>query len=276
MKPILAFLLLCIVSLAVFLFVHEQPFNIGIGAVMLALTLLWLVSIAIKDASIIDIFWGIGFVILAWLYRYLLKNDSDKSLLFCILVSIWGLRLGFYLAYRNLGKGEDYRYQVWRKQHGANFWWVSFFRVFLLQGFLMWIIAAPLLIAQTSTEWTWLDYVGIILWSIGLAFEAIGDWQLAQFKQNPQNKGKVLNTGLWKYTRHPNYFGDALLWWGLFCFALSAGGWWTIFSPVLMTFLLMRVSGVVMLEKTLVITKPQYQDYINRTSSFFPMLPKNK
>lgn len=276
MKPILAFLLLCIVSLAVFLFVHEQPFNIGIGAVMLALTLLWLVSIAIKDASIIDIFWGIGFVILAWLYRYLLKNDSDKSLLFCILVSIWGLRLGLYLAYRNLGKGEDYRYQVWRKQHGANFWWISFFRVFLLQGFLMWIIAAPLLIAQTSTEWTWLDYVGIVLWSIGLAFEAIGDWQLAQFKQNPQNKGKVLNTGLWKYTRHPNYFGDALLWWGLFCFSLSAGGWWTIFSPVLMTFLLMRVSGVVMLEKTLVITKPQYQDYINRTSSFFPMLPKNK
>lgn len=276
MKPILAFLLLCIVSLAVFLFVHEQPFNIGIGAVMLALTLLWLVSIAIKDASIIDIFWGIGFVILAWLYRYLLKNDSDKSLLFCILVSIWGLRLGLYLAYRNLGKGEDYRYQVWRKQHGVNFWWISFFRVFLLQGFLMWIIAAPLLIAQTSTEWSWLDYVGIVLWSIGLAFEAIGDWQLAQFKQNPQNKGKVLNTGLWKYTRHPNYFGDALLWWGLFCFSLSTGGWWTIFSPVLMTFLLMRVSGVVMLEKTLVITKPQYQDYINRTSSFFPMLPKKK
>ena len=274
MKPILFLLLLIMVSLGVFLFIHQQPFNIGIGVIISILTLLWLLSVVIKDASIIDIFWGIGFVILAWLYRYLLKNESDRSLIFCILVSIWGLRLGLYLAARNLGKGEDYRYQVWRKQYGDNFWWISFFRVFLLQGFLMWIIAAPLLIVQTTAELTWLDVLGIVLWIIGFAFEAIGDWQLSNFKKNPDNKGKILDTGLWKYTRHPNYFGDTVVWWGFFCFALSAGGWWTVFSPILMTFLLMKVSGVVMLEKTLVITKPQYQDYINRTSSFFPMPPK--
>ena len=274
MKPILLVLLLVIISLGVFLFIHQQPFNIGIGVIIGILTLLWLLSVVIKDASIIDIFWGIGFVVLAWLYRYLLKNESDKSLIFCILVSIWGLRLGLYLASRNLGKGEDYRYQAWRKQYGDNFWWISYFRVFLLQGFLMWIIAAPLLIIQTTTELTWLDVLGIILWTIGFAFEAVGDWQLSNFKKNIDNKGKVLDTGLWKYTRHPNYFGDTVVWWGFFCFALSVGGWWTVFSPILMTFLLMKVSGVVMLEKTLVITKPQYKDYINRTSSFFPMPPK--
>ena len=274
MKPILLVLLLLIISLGIFLFINQQPFNIGIGVIIGILTLLWLLSVVIKDASIIDIFWGVGFVVLAWLYRYLLKNESDKSLIFCILVSIWGLRLGLYLASRNLGKGEDYRYQAWRKQYGDNFWWISYFRVFLLQGFLMWIIAAPLLIIQTTTELTWLDVLGIILWTIGFAFEAVGDWQLSNFKKNIDNKGKVLDTGLWKYTRHPNYFGDTVVWWGFFCFALSVGGWWTVFSPILMTFLLMKVSGVVMLEKTLVITKPQYKDYINRTSSFFPMPPK--
>jgi steroid 5-alpha reductase family enzyme len=151
---------------------------------------------------------------------------------------------------------------------------VSYFRVFLLQGVLLWLIGAPLLVAQTTDVWTVFDYLGIILWAIGLTFEAVGDYQLAQFKKNPDNKGKILDSGLWKYTRHPNYFGDAVLWWGLFCFAASAGGWWTIFSPVLMTFLLMKVSGVALLEKTLVETKPQYKDYVNRTSAFFPNIPK--
>jgi steroid 5-alpha reductase family enzyme len=267
-------LLAVIVGIIIFLFSHSLPFYWGFAAIMSALTALWLVSLVLKDASIIDIFWGLGFVLSAWIYRYISPIDSDRTLIICILVTIWGVRLAVYLANRNLGKGEDYRYQVWRKEYGTNFWWVSFFRVFLLQGVLLWIIGTSLLVAQTTDEWTVLDSVGVVLWVIGLTFEAVGDYQLALFKKKPDNKGKVLSTGLWKYTRHPNYFGDAVLWWGIFCFAASAGAWWTVFSPVLMTFLLMKVSGVVLLEKTLIETKPQYKNYIERISAFFPMIPK--
>jgi steroid 5-alpha reductase family enzyme len=274
MKLARLLLFVAIIGLSIFLFTNNLPFYWGVTATMSALTALWLVSLVVKDASIIDIFWGLGFVLSAWVYRYILSSHSDRTLIICILVSIWGIRLAAYLANRNLGKGEDYRYQVWRKEYGINFWWVSYFRVFLLQGVLLWLIGAPLLVAQTTDVLSVFDYLGIILWAIGLTFETVGDYQLAQFKKNSDNKGKVLDSGLWKYTRHPNYFGDAVLWWGLFCFAASAGGWWTVFSPVLMTFLLMKVSGVALLEKTLVETKPQYKDYIRRTSAFFPMMPK--
>lgn len=264
-----------VIGLSVFLWTSALPFSQGLMLILGVLTLLWLLSIAVKDASIVDIFWGIGFVILAWFYFYLTNNQSIRAKVLVGLVTIWGLRLALYLAVRNLGKGEDYRYQVWRKEHGHHFWWVSYFRVFVLQGVLLWIIAVPLLVAQTheGTLTLW-DWVGVLLWTLGFGFEAIGDWQLRHFKQNPAHKGKVLDTGLWRYTRHPNYFGDALLWWGYFCFALSAGGWWTFFSPLLMTFLLMRVSGVALLEKTLVTTKPQYRQYMQRTSAFFPRPPR--
>ncbi len=274
MNPIRLVFFAAIIGIAVCLFVNTLPFGLGFMVIMAALTVLWLVSIVLKDASIIDIFWGLGFVILAWTYKYILSANSDRSLIICVLVSIWGIRLALYLANRNLGKGEDYRYQEWRKEYGTSFWWVSYLRVFLLQGLLLWIIGATLLVAQTSNVWTVVDYLGIILWTIGLAFEAVGDYQLAQFKKNTDNKGKVLDSGLWRYTRHPNYFGDAVLWWGIFCFAASAGAWWTVFSPILMTFLLMKVSGVALLEKTLIQTKPQYKDYIGRTSAFFPTIPK--
>ncbi len=274
MKLIRLLLLTTIIGLAIFLLTNPLPFYWGIATILSALTVLWLLSLALKDASIVDIFWGLGFVMLAWIYRTILVVHSDRSLLICLLVTVWGGRLALYLANRNLGKGEDYRYQVWRKESGKNFWWVSYLRVFLLQGLLLWIIGAPLLMAQTTNEWTFFDYLGLMLWAVGLTFEALGDFQLAQFKKNPENKGKVLDSGLWRYTRHPNYFGDAVLWWGIFCFAASAGAWWAIFSPVLMTFLLMKVSGVALLEKTLVETKPQYKNYIERTSAFFPMNPK--
>jgi steroid 5-alpha reductase family enzyme len=274
MKLVRFLLIASIIGLSIFLFTNKLPFYWGIAATISALTILWLISLVVKDASIIDIFWGLGFVILAWTYRVILQNNSGRSLIICILVTIWGVRLALYLANRNLGKGEDYRYQAWRKEYGGNFWWVSYFRVFLLQGLLLWLIGATLLVAQTANEWTSLDYVGVFFWTIGLIFESVGDYQLAQFKKNPDNKGKVLDSGLWRYTRHPNYFGDAVLWWGLFCFAASAGAWWTIFSTVLMTFSLMKVSGVALLEKTLVETKPQYKDYVKRTSAFFPTMPK--
>lgn len=165
-----------------------------------------------------------------------------------------------------------------RKRIGDRFALVSLFSVFGLQGVLMWVISLPLQFAQLSREparLTWLDFLGAALWFIGLSFEAIGDFQLTMFRINPANKGKVMDRGLWAYTRHPNYFGDALLWWGFFVIALGTPrGWWTVISPVLMTTLLMKVSGVALLEKTLVKTRPEYRDYVQRTSAFVPMPPK--
>ena len=250
----------------------------GLSFILGLLTLLWIVSLWIKDASIIDIFWGLGFVLLYGFYACIMlgENVSQRQVVFLVMVGIWGLRLTAHLAFRNIGKGEDYRYAQWRKEEGEKWWWLSFFRVFALQGFLLWIIASPFVPAlSVSGDLVTLDYFGIFLWSIGFFFEAVGDWQLQQFKTNPDNKGKVMNKGLWRYTRHPNYFGDALLWWGFFCFSLAhAAGFLFLFSPVFMTFLLMKVSGVAMLEKSLKKTKPKYQEYIDRTSAFFPMPPK--
>ncbi|WP_205690808.1 DUF1295 domain-containing protein [Cellulophaga sp. BC115SP] len=248
------------------------PLAWGAGLLWLCLTLLWLWSLRIKDSSIIDSFWGMGFVILAWLWYGLLPDSNPRALVLCVLVSIWGIRLSTHIAVRNHGKGEDYRYQAFREAHGDKYWWRSYFRVYLLQGILLWLISLPLFFTQHTpfTGWTWVDALGGIVWLAGFVFEALGDWQLAQFKANPQNKGKVFDSGLWQYTRHPNYFGDAVLWWGYFGFAVAAGAGWTVLSPLLMTFLLMKVSGVALLEERLVETKPQYLDYMSQTPAFFP------
>lgn len=245
----------------------------GFAAVLILMTLLWLLSLIVKDAGIVDIFWGMGFVILAGLFFALTDGLLARKLLLLTLVTLWGLRLSLHLAYRNIGKPEDFRYANWRTQAGRSWWWQSYLRVFLLQGFIMWIVAAPLLGAQLGfASFSLLDMLAILLWLFGFIFETIGDWQLQRFKANPSNRGKVLNTGLWRYTRHPNYFGDAVQWWAFYLIALSAGFWWTIFSPILMTFLLVRVSGVAMLERTLK-NKPQYAEYIRTTSAFFPRPP---
>lgn len=251
----------------------------SVGLIVLGLmSLLWLLSLALKNSSIVDIFWGTGFVIVAWVAFLLTPGGFlPRKLLLSALVTIWGLRLSLYILWRNHGKPEDYRYQVWRKEAGAAWWWRSFFKVFFLQGVLLWIISAPLLAAQIGAgpdSLTLLDYVAIPVWLIGFFFEATGDWQLARFKADPANKGKVLNTGVWRYTRHPNYFGDATQWWAYYLIALAAGAWWTIFSPVLMTGLLMRVSGVTLLEKTLKETKPGYREYVETTSEFIPWFPR--
>lgn len=246
----------------------------GLGVILAAVTLVWLISLAMKDASIVDIFWGSGFVIVGWAY-FLMTDSSSRKWLLMALVTIWGLRLSFYLAKRNLGKGEDFRYQRWRSEAGESWWWKSYFKVFLLQGLILWFVSMPLLGAQFfAGEIYWLDYLAGIVWLIGFVFEAGGDWQLMAFRADSSNKGKVLNTGLWQFTRHPNYFGDAVQWWAFYLIALAAGTWWTILSPIVMTFLLMRVSGVVMLEHSLKKTKPEYADYIEKTSAFFPLPPK--
>ena len=252
---------------------------LSIGLVILGLmTLLWLVSLAIKNSSIVDIFWGTGFVITAWVaFALTPEGFAARKWLIVLFVTIWGLRLSLHILFRNWGKPEDFRYQVWRKQAGASWWWRSFFKVFLLQGILMWIIAAPIVAAQTSAlpnQLTGIDYIAVPIWAIGFFFEAVGDWQLARFKSNPANKGKLMNTGVWRYTRHPNYFGDATQWWAYFLIAAAAGGFWTIFSPIIMTGLLMRVSGVTLLEKTLKETKPGYKEYVETTSEFVPWFPR--
>jgi steroid 5-alpha reductase family enzyme len=239
---------------------------------------LWIWSVLIKNVSIVDIFWGFGFVLVNVLYVFNLEVINPRNLLLLILVSIWGLRLTIYLAIRNIGKGEDYRYQQFRKQYGENrYWWFSYFQVFLLQGALILIVSIPLLAIHTSNssgELYWLDYISIIIWLIGFSFEAGGDYQLYNFKKNTKNKGKVLNTGFWKYTRHPNYFGDSAVWWSFALFSIAAGGYWQVIGAIIMTLLIIKVSGVALLEKTLNITKPKYKEYIEKTNSFLPWFPK--
>ncbi len=243
-----------------------------------AMTILWLLSLRLRDSGIVDVFWGIGFVIVVWGVFFLSSDGvTPRKVLISSLVSVWGLRLAIHILIRNWGKSEDFRYAAWRAEAGKSWWWRSYFKVFLLQGVILLIVAAPLLAAQVHAiraSLIWLDGLAVALWLTGFVFEAGGDWQLMRFKANPANRGKVLQSGFWHYTRHPNYFGDALQWWAFYLIALSGGGWWTIFSPLLMTYLLVRVSGVDMLEKSLQDAKPAYREYIERTSPFFPWFPK--
>jgi steroid 5-alpha reductase family enzyme len=241
-------------------------------AIFILMTLLWLVSLFIKNASIVDVFWGIGFVFIALMDYSLSPFMSSTKWLLLILVTIWGVRLALHIGTRNWGKPEDFRYAKWREEHGKGWPLISYFQVFLLQGFLMWIIAAPLISVRVTDgipPLSPLAVIGALVWAYGFFFEAVGDWQLARFKADPSNKGELMTSGVWKYTRHPNYFGDAAQWWGFYLIAASAGGWWTIFSPIIMTWLLLQVSGVAMLEKTMK-DKPGYQEYARRTSAFIP------
>jgi len=254
-------------------------YGIALAVILLLMTILWLVSLQLKNSSIVDIFWGTGFVISNWVYFVLTPQGFLlRKLLIGALVTIWGLRLSIHILRRNWGKPEDFRYQKWRNEAGSKWPLQSYLRVFLLQGLLMWIISAPLLAAQRAAlpgHLTFLDGLGAFLWLVGFFFESMGDLQLTRFKANPANKGKVLDSGVWRYTRHPNYFGDAAQWWGYYLIALGAGGWWSIFSPIIMTIFLLRVSGVALLEKTLE-TRPGYKEYIASTSAFIPWFPRKQ
>lgn len=249
-----------------------------LGVFILALmSILWLVSLLLKNASIVDIFWGLGFIIIAWAtFALAPQGYLPRKQIIAALITIWALRLALHIGVRNWGKPEDFRYAKWRQENGPRWWWLSFFQVFLLQGVLMWIISAPLVAAQTSgfpAILTPLDIIGVLIWTVGFLFESIGDLQLVRFKAKAGNRGKLLTTGVWKYTRHPNYFGEAVLWWGYYVIALAAGAAWTIFSPILMTYLLTKVSGVAMLERSMK-QKPGYEEYRQRTSVFVPWFPK--
>ncbi len=255
-----------------------QIWFLALLVIMSMMTILWIVSVAIKNVSIVDIFWGFGFVLTSVFYFIKTDGYETRKIILMSLIAIWGLRLSVYLAWRNIGKGEDFRYKEFRKKYGENrYWWVSFFQTFLLQGVLMWLISAPLLGAQYYSENSQLgvlDYTGIALWLVGFSFEAGGDFQLAVFKANLSNKGKVLDTGFWRYTRHPNYFGDASAWWGYGLICIAAGSYVPVLGSILMTALIIKVSGVALLEKSLKDTKPEYREYIEKTSAFLPWFPK--
>ncbi|NPD45995.1 MULTISPECIES: DUF1295 domain-containing protein [unclassified Lentimicrobium] len=250
----------------------------GLALIKAFMTILWVISVIKKNASIVDAFWGAGFVLLVWFYFFQTEGLGERKILITTLVSIWGLRLSLFIGKRNWGKPEDFRYQKFRQDYGAHrYWWVSFFQTFILQGVLLWLISAPLLGAQSgiNQELNFIDYAAAVIWLIGFAFEAGGDYQLAKFEKEPNNKGKVLSSGFWKYTRHPNYFGDGFQWIAFALFSIANACYLPILSAVLMNFLLVKISGVALLEKTLSKTKPQYQNYINRTPAYIPWLPKS-
>ena len=256
-----------------------QIYLLGFLAIMVLMTTLWVISIFIKNVSIVDAFWGVGFAVAGLLYYLMSDGETTRSLIVLILISLWALRLFIYLSTRNWGKGEDFRYQKFRKDYGEKrYWWFSFFQTFLLQGVLMWIVSLPLLGSMFSPDevFSLIDILAFTIVLIGISFEAIGDYQMARFKANSSNKGKVMDKGLWKYSRHPNYFGNACLWWGFALFSIAAGNFYTIVGPAIMTFLLLKVSGVSLLERSLKKDKPEYEEYARKTSSFIPWFPKKQ
>jgi steroid 5-alpha reductase family enzyme len=258
-----------------------QTYGSVVLFVFVFMTALWIASLILRNSSIVDPMWGTGLVLANW-FSFLLTPDGYplRKWLISILVTVWGLRLSIHLLRRNWGKGEDYRYREWREQAGDRWWWYSYFKVFLIQGAVMCVLAAPFVAVHSSpapTALTLIDLLAVPLWGLGFFFETVGDWQLSRFLANPANKGKLLRTGLWRYTRHPNYFGESVMWWGHYAVALSVpNGVWTIVSPMLITFLLLRVSGVTLLEKTMKETTPGYREYVESTSAFVPWFPRKR
>lgn len=250
---------------------------LAVGSMMV---FLWLWSVVRKDVSVVDPWWSIGFLLVSSICFHAQSPTAGKTLLM-LLVSCWALRLWLYLLYRGWGEGEDARYTKLRNKYGAErYWWYSLFQVFGLQGVLILIISVPLQVALQNPQPDPLvatDLVGALVVLCGLVFETVADGQMLTFKSNPENRGEVLDSGLWRYSRHPNYFGEFVIWWGFWLFSLDTGwGVYTVYAPLLMSFLLLRVSGVTMLESQLKNSKPAYADYIRRTSSFIPWPPKEE
>jgi len=252
----------------------EAPL-MALAAIALLAVLGWALSLAKRDVSIVDSLWPLFFLLGALVYAAFAGAAGPRALLLLALVTIWALRLGGYLTWRNWGEPEDRRYQAIRARNEPGFAWKSLYLVFGLQALLAWVIAMPLFAGLSgAAPLGAVDYAGAVLWIFGFAFETIADSQLARFKADPASRGRVLDSGLWRYTRHPNYFGEALLWWGFFLIALAAGGGWTVFAPILMTVLLLKVSGVALLEKDIGERRPEYRAYVERTNAFIPGRPR--
>ena len=236
----------------------------------------WVISVIKNNVTLVDSMWSLFFLLSASVYGYF-TPDSPRENMMLVIVTLWALRLSVYLSWRNWHPHEDSRYALIRQNNAPNFWLKSLYIIFGFQAVLAWVISLPLLASiHSANPIGWLDYLGLALWIFGFLFTAIADIQLSRFKADPTNKGKVLDTGVWRYSRHPNYFGECCVWWAYFLIAVSAGGYWSVISPIVMTLLLLKVSGVALLESTIVERRPAYAAYIKRTSAFIPMLPKTK
>jgi steroid 5-alpha reductase family enzyme len=248
----------------------------GLLAVLVLMTVVWGISVVRRDASIVDRVWGLAFIVAVVTYAALGDGTGTRTALVVTLVTIWGLRLSVHITARNWGAGEDERYVRMRERHPESFAVTSLFRVFWVQAVLAWVISLPLLAATTRATaggLGWLDVLGLVVWLVGFVFEAGGDWQLSRFLADPANRGTVMDRGLWRYTRHPNYFGDTTVWWGLFLFALATGAWWSALGPALLTFVIVRISGVAMTERGMSAGSSKrtgYDEYVRRTNAFIP------
>lgn len=247
-------------------------------AVVAAMTAVWLVSIAVRNVSIVDVAWGPAIWLVSAIALAIGPGVFERRLLVFALLGVWAIRLAVHIGRRNHGRGEDRRYVAWRERYGPGYWWISLFQVFWLQAALLLLVSLPVAAAgagETPATLGLLDGLGAGVWAIGFAFEAVGDAQLERFTADPANRGRVMDRGLWRYTRHPNYFGDAVVWWGIGLIGLATPwGWWALVGPVVMTFLLVRVSGVAMLERTISDRRPGYAEYVRRTSAFVPLPPR--
>ncbi len=249
----------------------------GLAAIVVLAVLTWLVSLARRDVSVVDSLWSIFITSAGIVYALLLPSSGERPALMLALAVVWALRLSIYIAWRNHGHGEDRRYQQIRARNQPHFGLKSLYLIFGLQAVLAWVVSAPFLTGIGGPNpINALDIAGAALAAFGIVFEAVGDQQMARFKADPMNQGEVMDRGLWRFTRHPNYFGECCTWWGLFLIALAAGGaWWSIVSPLLMTLLLLKVSGVSLLEADITERRPAYRDYIARTSAFVPRWPRD-
>jgi len=236
------------------------------------MTVIFLLAQSLKDNSIVDIGWGVGFIFIT-IFTLFLEEINFRKILISSLILIWGGRLSVYIFFRNRGRGEDFRYRNWRNTW-KHFQLRSYFQIFMLQGLIMLIVALPIIRVNAAAPRSlgFYDAIGLIIFLCGFLFEVIGDWQMSQFKKQPENAGKLMTAGLWQYTRHPNYFGEALLWWGIWLFAIpEVDGLFTIIAPLTITLLLRFVSGVPMLEKKYE-GKPDWEAYKAETSVFIPFL----
>lgn len=246
-----------------------------LGFALVCGVLLWLLSLKLRDVSIIDIFWGPGIAGVVNITAWITPVMGERGIIALFLVNLWALRLALHIWARH--QGEDHRYGAMREKFGPRWWWWSFFQVFLLQIILIWFVPAPLVAAvQTGTVPLGpLDVAGLALAVMGLGFESVADWQLARFRRDPANKGKVMDRGLWGLSRHPNYFGETVMWWGFFLIGFSGSGvWWIALGPAIITVLLLKVSGVTLMEDGIAERRPQYATYKRRVSAFVPWIPK--
>lgn len=252
-----------------------QAYSFALASVTAVAVMAWIYSLLRRNVSIVDSLWSLMMLLCLLVYLTAASPDGPRSLPVLVMLALWALRLSAYITMRNHGQPEDRRYQAIRRNNEPGFRFKSLYIVFLLQALLAWVICLPALAAVGSQAAPGpLDYAGFALWLAGMFFQVVGDAQLTRFRSQPGNQGQVLKTGLWRYTRHPNYFGEAILWWGFYLIALSAGAWWAIVSPLLMTFLLLRVSGVTMLEKDISERRPAYLEYKRNTNAFFPGRPQ--